>query len=54
VRLFLILTSISLDLFSPPVSQTGNSRIVFSSNREGSYQIYVMNGDRSGVVRLTN
>ena len=54
MRLFLILASISLKLFSPSVPQTGNSKIVFSSNREGSYQIYVMNGDGSGVVRLTN
>lgn len=54
MRLFLILASISLKLFSPSVPQTGTSKIVFSSNREGSYQIYVMNGDGSGVVRLTN
>src|SRR5881394_1514833 len=54
MRLFLILASISLNPFSPPVPQTGNSKIVFSSNREGSYQIYVLNGDGSGVVRLTN
>jgi Tol biopolymer transport system component len=63
VRLFLLLATVSLSLFWPLVPrnragttepQTGNSKIVFSSNREGSYQIYVMNDDGSGVVRLTN
>jgi RHS repeat-associated protein len=43
----------NFDLFAPPVPQGGSSKIVFASNREGSMQIYVMNGDGSGVSRLT-
>jgi RHS repeat-associated protein len=43
----------SFDLFAPPLPQTGSSKIVFASNREGSMQIYAMNGDGSGVTRLT-
>lgn len=42
------------DLFLPPMPQTGGSKIVFASNREGSMQIYVMNGDGSGATRLSN
>jgi len=41
-------------LYAPPIPQSGSSKIVFASNREGSMQIYVMNGDGSGVARLTN
>src|SRR5258708_25634645 len=33
--------------------QSGGSKIVFASNRDGSMQIYVMNSDGSGVTRLT-
>ena len=42
-----------LDLFVPPLPQSGSSKILFASNREGSMQIYVMNGDGSGMTRLT-
>ena len=45
---------IRFDTFSPGVPQSGTSKIVFASNREGSMQIYVMNGDGTGVSRLTN
>lgn len=31
-----------------------NSRIMFSSDRDGNYEIYVMDSDGSNVVRLTN
>lgn len=41
------------DLFLSPMPQSGTSKIVFASNREGSMQIYLMNGDGSGVTRLT-
>ena len=34
--------------------QSGSSKIVFASNREGVMQSYVMNADGSSVVRLTN
>jgi Tol biopolymer transport system component len=27
---------------------------VFHSNRDGNFELYVMNGDGSGVTRLTN
>ena len=43
----------TFDLFLAPMPQSGSSKIVFASNREGSMQIYVMNGDGSGVARLT-
>ena len=45
---------LKFDAFSPVVPQSGTSKIVFASNREGSMQIYVMNGEGSGVSRLTN
>jgi len=44
----------SAELFFPAMPQTGSSKIVFATNRDGSMQIYVMNGDGSGVTRLTN
>lgn len=37
-----------------PVPQSGSARIAFSSNREGVSQIYVINTDGSGIVRLTD
>ena len=43
----------NFELFVPAMPQSGSSKIVFASNREGSMQIYVMNGDGSGVTRLT-
>jgi len=42
------------DLLVSPVPQSGTSKIVFASNREGVMQIYVMNADGSNVVRFTN
>lgn len=33
------------ELFVPPMPQSGSSKIVFASNRDGSMQIYVMNVD---------
>ena len=36
----------------PPLPPTG--RIAFSSNRDGGYEIYVMNADGSGVTRLND
>ena len=35
---------------APPVDGT---RLAFSSNREGNYELYTSNGDGSGLVRLT-
>lgn len=43
----------SFDFLAPPLPQSGSSKIVFSSNREGVTQIYVMNADGSNVSRLT-
>jgi YD repeat-containing protein len=43
----------SFDLLTMPMPQAGSSRIVFASNRGGSMQIYLMNGDGSGQTRLT-
>jgi RHS repeat-associated protein len=38
----------------PVMPQSGAARIAFASNREGSAQLYSMNTDGSGVLRLTN
>jgi YD repeat-containing protein len=43
----------SFDLFLPLMPQSGSSKIVFASNRDGSMQIYSMNSDGSGQTRLT-
>ena len=37
----------------PRISPEG-SRIAFTSNRDGNYEIYVMKLDGSGLVRLTD
>lgn len=42
------------DFLSPSVPQSGSSKIAFASNREGSMQIYSVNADGTGQVRLTN
>src|ERR1041385_5286145 len=42
------------DLFVPTAPQSGSSKIVYVSNRDGSMQIYVMNADGSGQYRLTS
>jgi YD repeat-containing protein len=47
------LQSARYDLFVPITPQSGSSKIVFASNRDGSMQIYVMNGDGSAQTRLT-
>jgi RHS repeat-associated protein len=38
----------------PVMPQSGTTRIAFASNREGTAQLYSMNTDGSGVLRLTN
>jgi len=35
-------------------SDVGGSKIAFESNRDGNYEIYVMNADGSNATRLTN
>jgi hypothetical protein len=37
-----------------PAWSTDSARIAFASNRDGNFQIYVMNSDGSGQTRLTN
>jgi Tol biopolymer transport system component len=37
----------------PPLSGSGGGRITFSTNRDGNYEIYVMNADGSDERRLT-
>lgn len=37
-----------------PSNKSNEGRIAFQSNRDGDYEIYVMNSDGSGVVNLTN
>jgi RHS repeat-associated protein len=43
----------AFDFLTPPVPQSGNSKIAFTSNRDGWTQIYLMNSDGSGQARLT-
>jgi Tol biopolymer transport system component len=43
----------AFDLWVLPAPQAGSSKIVFTSNRDGSMQIYVMNSDGTGQTRLT-
>jgi hypothetical protein len=47
------LTNNSANEFFPSFSPDG-SKIVFSSNRDGNFEIYLMNADGSNQVRLTN
>src|SRR5882724_617030 len=42
-----------LSLCLPVFPQSASSKLIFASNRDGSMQIYLMNGDGSGVTRLT-
>ncbi|HEV2905187.1 MAG TPA: DPP IV N-terminal domain-containing protein, partial [Pyrinomonadaceae bacterium] len=43
----------SFDVAPAPIPQSGGSKIVFSSSRDGFMQIYAMNSDGSGQLRLT-
>lgn len=43
----------TFDFATAPIPQAGSSKIVFTSNRDGFIQIYVMNSDGSGQARLT-
>jgi YD repeat-containing protein len=44
----------SFDFLLFPMPQSGTSRIVFASNRDGNSQIYSINVDGTSLVRLTN
>jgi YD repeat-containing protein len=44
----------SFDFFALSMLQAGGAKVVFSSNRDGHVQIYLMNADGSGQSRLTN
>jgi TolB protein len=48
------LESNSSPLMTADVGPTGSGRIAFISNRDGNFEIYTMNEDGSGVVRLTD
>lgn len=37
----------------PPLSGSGGGRIVFSTNRHGKYELYIMNADGTDLRRLT-
>jgi Periplasmic component of the Tol biopolymer transport system len=41
-------------LFSLPLVCHAQEKTAFASNRDGNYEIYVMNPDGSGQTRLTN
>ncbi len=47
------LTSNAVSDLEPNWSPDG-SRIAFVSNRDGNYEIYVMNADGTGQARVTN
>jgi Tol biopolymer transport system component len=47
------MTKNSAEDFSPAWSPDG-SRIAFDSNRNGNYEIFVMNADSTGVMNMTN
>ena len=38
---------------APPAKATPSGKIAFQSDRDGNYQIYVMNGDGSDQTRVT-
>lgn len=44
----------TFDFFLVPMPQSGNNRIVFTSNRDGNAQIYSMDSNGSNLTRLTN
>jgi TolB protein len=44
----------SFDFMFVPLPQSGSSKIVFASNRDGNDQIYSMNTDGSSLIRLTS
>ncbi|MBU0478728.1 hypothetical protein KKC91_09200 [bacterium] len=47
--------SIALCLFILSVfARNAESKIAFSSNRDGDYEIYIMNNDGTGLTKLTN
>ena len=52
--LFCLLTLTGLIFASTSVAQLANTQIVFSSGRDGSWDIYVMNTDGANPIRLTN
>jgi hypothetical protein len=37
-----------------PVAAAGNGKIAFTTDRDGNSEIYVMNADGTGQIRLTN
>ncbi|TRO54609.1 translocation protein TolB, partial [Candidatus Bathyarchaeota archaeon] len=53
-----VILSISLIISSTYLTQTtfqrNNGKIAFNSDRDGNFEIYVMNADGSNVTRLTN
>ena len=54
---FLVLAVVvfmSVFLIAPAMVHADESKIVFASNRDGNYKIYIMNADGSGQANLTN
>lgn len=45
---------LGLVFLSTTYGQLSNTKIAFASNRDGNYEIYVMNADGTGLLRLTN
>ena len=48
------MAEITVETTAPETTVPKITKIAFVSNRDGNQEIYVMNSDGSGVVRLTN
>jgi len=56
-RSFLVLATVAASValgLNAWASPAAPSKIAFQSNREGRFQVYVMNADGGDVLRLTN
>jgi YD repeat-containing protein len=50
----IIPANVGFDFYLLPMPQNGSSKVIFTSNRDGNRQVYSMNIDGSGLIRLTN
>jgi hypothetical protein len=57
IKVFLaisLITLVFIGVITPTVTAASNGKIAFVSNRDGNYEIYVMNADGSNQQRLTS